>query len=357
MVSATSAVPLSFITTNTLSHRTPSDSESSFMQELQSEVKRQGGGVTVVTNTPPTQSQNPNVSQFPVITTSSSTPTEIASAAPPANTPSNTPVHYQAPPATFTLQSYMQQWLQDVTQVSTLSLVAEGITGPQDFAASAMQAAQGYAAVENPPDSADLNALVAQYAGMAQAAYANVPASQWNPATFTAYALPPAGETYAAGPDTALSMSGVSDPVTESPSTSSPTGTPSNTPVHYQAPPPTFAASSFSGVPTQVATLESYMQQWLQDVTQVSTLTLVSDGIKSPQDFAASAMRAAEGYATTENPPDSVNMNALVAQYAGMAQAAYANVPASQWNPATFTDYALPPAGSTYTAGPNSAVS
>ncbi len=321
---------------NTLSSKTTrSVSETSFTQELQTAVERYGD--QAASGTPP-ESQASASSQIPV--------TSPASA-------SNTPVLYQAPPTTFvqssfggiptqvgTLQSYLQQWLQDMTVVSTVSLVAQGITGPQDFAASALRAAQGYCAAENPPDSSDMNSLVAQYAEMAQAAYANVPASQWNPATYTDYALPPAGSTYTAGPNNTLPST-----LPElSPSTSSTANTPSNTPTLYQAPPPEFVQSSFGGFSTQVVTLQSYLQQWLQDMTQVSTLSLVAQGIAGPQDFAASALRAAQGYCTAENPPDSASMNALVAQYAGMAQAAYANVPASQWNPATFTDYALSPA-------------
>ncbi len=54
--------------------------------------------------------------------------------------------------------------------------------------AQLMALAQQYCAVEGPSDCGQINSIVAAAMAQLTAAFANVPASQWNPATFTDYA-------------------------------------------------------------------------------------------------------------------------------------------------------------------------
>lgn len=99
---------------------------------------------------------------------------------------------------TFTLQSYMDQKVQEFTAESPLSLQNQGIT-PSTAAGQLMQLAQQYCAVEGPPDCGQINSIVAAAAAQVAGAYANIPASQWNPATFTAYAPSSGGGSGGAG--------------------------------------------------------------------------------------------------------------------------------------------------------------
>lgn len=94
------------------------------------------------------------------------------------------------PTTSYTLASYMATWVQQMTAQSTASLVNQGISGPQDFLSVAMGEAQAYCADENPPDCGQLASIAAAAAAQVAAAYKNVPASQWNPSSFTAYAAP-----------------------------------------------------------------------------------------------------------------------------------------------------------------------
>ena len=94
---------------------------------------------------------------------------------------------------------------------------------------------------------------------------------------------------------------------------------------------------NFGGMPFWQSNLESKLQQLLAQVTTMTTLSLVNEGITGPNAFPVMFLAAAQSLCEEGNLPDCPNSAALAAKYAAMAQAAYANVPASQWNPATFT--------------------
>lgn len=118
---------------------------------------------------------------------------------------------------------------------------------------------------------------------------------------------------------------------------------PSNTPAPYNAPPPQFFSGQFAGVAIQQATLESFLQQWLAQVTHVSTLTLMNEGVTGPQMFPAIAWQVTLSVCNEGNPPDCANMVSLANRYGALAQAAYANVPATQWNASTYSANAIVP--------------
>jgi len=99
---------------------------------------------------------------------------------------------------TFTLASFMAEQVQAFTGQSALSLQNQGIT-PSTAAAQLMALAQGYCATENPPDCAQIGAIVSAAAAQVAAAFAGIPASQWNPATFTPYAFSSGGGAPSSG--------------------------------------------------------------------------------------------------------------------------------------------------------------
>ena len=116
----------------------------------------------------------------------------------------------------------------------------------------------------------------------------------------------------------------------------------SNSATFIQAPTPVFATMPFGNSTTTTFTLESYLQQLVQQFTGQSVLSLVNQGITSPSQIPAAFLAEAQSYCAVENPPDCNNMSALAQQYGAQAAMAFANVPASQWNPSTFTAYAIP---------------
>jgi len=128
--------------------------------------------------------------------------------------------------------------------------------------------------------------------------------------------------------------------------------TPSNFATYVPAGPANFATMPFGNSSTTTFTLDSYLQARVASITGESTLSLMNEGIRGPGDLPATIAQLAQQYCTAEGPPDCGNINALVAKYSAIAVAAFANVPASQWNPATFTAYAYsgpqsaPPQGS-----------
>lgn len=123
---------------------------------------------------------------------------------------------------------------------------------------------------------------------------------------------------------------------------------PSNTATYIPAGPANFATMPFGNSTTTTFTLDSYLQQRVAGITGESTLALVNEGIRGPGDLPGLVAALAQQYCAAENPPDCGNISAIVAKYSAMLLAAFANVPASQWNPATFTAYAYngSPAGS-----------
>lgn len=128
--------------------------------------------------------------------------------------------------------------------------------------------------------------------------------------------------------------------------------TPSNTATYIPAGPANFATMQFGNSTTTTFTLDSYLQARVASITGEPIDALVNEGIRGPGDIPGLIAQLAQQYCTAEGPPDCGNISALVAKYSAIAQAAYANVPASQWNPATFTPYAFsgpqntPPQGS-----------
>jgi len=82
----------------------------------------------------------------------------------------------------------MAEQVQFFTGQSALSLQNQGIT-PATAAAQLMALAQQYCAVEGPPDCGQIGSIISAAAAQVAAAFAGIPASQWNPATFTPYAL------------------------------------------------------------------------------------------------------------------------------------------------------------------------
>lgn len=93
---------------------------------------------------------------------------------------------------TFNLETQLQQLVQQITAQSPASLANQGIT-PSTMFQTFLAEAQGYCAEGGAPlpDCGNMQALVAKYAAQAAGAFSNVPASQWSPATFTAYASGP----------------------------------------------------------------------------------------------------------------------------------------------------------------------
>jgi hypothetical protein len=126
---------------------------------------------------------------------------------------------------------------------------------------------------------------------------------------------------------------------------------PSNSATYIPAGPANFATMPFGNSTTTTFTLESYLQQRVASLTGVSTLSLANEGI-NPSNIPAWLAESAQQYCQAESPPDCGNISSLVAKYAAQAVAAFANVPASQWNPDTYTPYAYsgpqnnPPQGS-----------
>jgi len=113
----------------------------------------------------------------------------------------------------------------------------------------------------------------------------------------------------------------------------------SNTPTFIPQGTPTYSTQQFGNSTTTTFTLASYMAQMVSQFTAQSPLSLQNQGI-TPATAAAQLMALAQQYCTAEGPSDCGQINAIVAAAAAQVAAAYAGVPASQWNPATFTDYA-----------------
>ncbi len=99
---------------------------------------------------------------------------------------------------TFTLASYMAEQVQFFTGQSPASLQNQGIT-PSTAAAQLMALAQQYCAVEGPPDCGQIGSIVSAAAAQVAAAFAGIPASQWNPATYTPYAISAGGGAPSSG--------------------------------------------------------------------------------------------------------------------------------------------------------------
>ena len=113
----------------------------------------------------------------------------------------------------------------------------------------------------------------------------------------------------------------------------------SNTPTFLLSAPPTYSTQQFGSSTTTTYTLASYMAEQLQFYTGQSPLSLANQGI-TPQTMAAKLMELAQQFCAAEGPSDCGQINQIVAAAVAAAQAAFQNVPASQWNPATFTAYA-----------------
>lgn len=114
---------------------------------------------------------------------------------------------------------------------------------------------------------------------------------------------------------------------------------PSNSATYIPAGPANFATMQFGNSTTTTFTLDSYLAQRVASITGVSVLSLANEGI-NPGNVAALIAADAQQYCDAEGPPDCGQIGSLVAKYAAMAVGAFKNVPASQWNPATFTPYA-----------------
>ena len=121
----------------------------------------------------------------------------------------------------------------------------------------------------------------------------------------------------------------------------------SNFAVPYNAPPPgptnTYAAPAFGGATQTQYNLEGFLQQLLAQYTHMTTLMLINSGITDPTQFPANFLEVAESICAEGSPPDAGNKELLAQLYGTKAELAYAQVPASQWNRATFTDYASGP--------------
>ena len=122
-----------------------------------------------------------------------------SSAAPASNTPGYIPENNptfstqqfgNSTTTTFTLDSYLSQWASGITGQSLDSLANQGMNSVSAIISQLAAVAQQYCQVEAPSDCGNISAIVAKYAAMITSAYSNVAASQWNPATFTAYATP-----------------------------------------------------------------------------------------------------------------------------------------------------------------------
>ena len=89
---------------------------------------------------------------------------------------------------TFTLDSYLAAQAQAMTTPAGFkAFVNEGGT-PSNIGQTLMQIAQGYCLAEGVSDCGNISAIVAKYTAIVQAALAGLPASQWNVATYSAYA-------------------------------------------------------------------------------------------------------------------------------------------------------------------------
>ena len=89
---------------------------------------------------------------------------------------------------TFTLDSYLAAQAQAMTTPAGFkAFVNEGGT-PSNIGQTLMQIAQGYCLAEGVSDCGNISSIVAKYTAIVQAALAGLPASQWNVATYSAYA-------------------------------------------------------------------------------------------------------------------------------------------------------------------------
>jgi hypothetical protein len=107
-------------------------------------------------------------------------------------------------------------------------------------------------------------------------------------------------------------------------------------PYNPPVPGPQYQAT-FGGITQNQPTLEGHLQQWLGQITHMTTLFLMNMGMTSPADFPAQALAVAESVCAEGSPPDCANSAMLAQLYGTMAELAYAQVPASQWNRNTFT--------------------
>lgn len=142
-------------------------------------------------------------------TPASNTPTYI-----PQNNPTfSTQQFGSSTTTTFTLDSYLSQWVAGVTGQSLASLANQGMGSVAAIIAQLSAVAQQYCQVESPSDCGNMSAIVAKYAAMITSAYSNVNPAQWNPATFTAYAAPTPAPTSQPGPSVPLSTVNVTPAV------------------------------------------------------------------------------------------------------------------------------------------------
>lgn len=104
-----------------------------------------------------------------------------------------------------------------------------------------------------------------------------------------------------------------------------------------------------NGMPTQIPRLTTMLQTWLQEVETESVASLVNEGLKSPDAVAQEAYNEAHTWCAEQGgaAPECSNPDSYAAPIAAAAKAFFANVPPSQWNLATFTPYAQPPAPAT----------
>lgn len=116
---------------------------------------------------------------------------------------------------------------------------------------------------------------------------------------------------------------------------------PQNMGTFIPAPTPTFATIPFGNSSTTTFNLETQLQQLVQQITAQSPASLANQGI-TPSTMFATFMAEAQGYCAEGGAPlpDCGNMAALVSKYASQAAGAFSSVPASQFNPATYTAYA-----------------
>lgn len=91
---------------------------------------------------------------------------------------------------TFTLDSYMAQWTSQVTAQSPASLANQGMGSVAAILQQLAANAQEYCAVEGPSDCGQIGAIIAKYSAIIQSSFSGLNPSQWNPATYTAYAPP-----------------------------------------------------------------------------------------------------------------------------------------------------------------------
>ncbi len=113
----------------------------------------------------------------------------------------------------------------------------------------------------------------------------------------------------------------------------------SNSPTYYSPGNPDFATMPFGTSTTTTFTLDSYLAQRVGSITGVAVDSLVNEGIHL-NDLPGLIAADAQQYCAAEHPPDCGDASALVAKYTQIVMAAFAHVPASQWDPATYTPYA-----------------